>query len=48
MSKKVKDRYKNCTSYFFNDVINIKAFDPNNAKTDKKYSYIPHSDDIWV
>ena len=35
MSKKVKDRYKNCTSYFFNDVINIKAFDPNNAKTDK-------------
>ena len=24
------------TCYFFNDIINIEEFDPNNIKTDKK------------
>ena len=33
--------YKNCTYYFFNDIINIKIFDPNNIKIDEKsYKYI--------
>ena len=37
MSNKVKDiNIKNCTYYFFNDIINTKCFDPNNIKTDKK------------
>ena len=27
---------KNQTYYFFNDVINIENFDPNNIKIDKK------------
>ena len=37
MSKKVKDVYiKNRTYYFFNDIINIKNFDPNNIKIDEK------------
>ena len=27
---------KNHTYYFFNDIINIKNFDPNNIKTDEK------------
>ena len=37
MSKKIKDiDIKNCTCYFFNDRINIKNFDPNNIKKDKK------------
>ena len=37
MSNKVKDRdIKICTYYFFNDTINIKNFDPNNMKIDKK------------
>ena len=36
MSNKVKDiDIKNCTYYFFNDVINIKIFDPNNIKIDE-------------
>ena len=26
---------KNCTYYFFNDMINIKSFDPNQIKIDK-------------
>ena len=37
MSSKVKDiGIKNRTCYFFNDIINIKNFDPNNNKIDKK------------
>ena len=37
MCNKVKDiDIKNCTYYFFNDIINIKHFDPNNIKIDKK------------
>ena len=27
---------KNCTYYFFNDIINIKKFDPNKIKIDEK------------
>ena len=27
---------KNCTYYFFNDIVNIKYFDPNNMKLDEK------------
>ena len=37
MSNKVKDiDIKNRTYYFFDDIINIKTFDPNNIKIDKK------------
>ena len=37
MSFKVKDiDIKNRIYYFFNDVINIKNFDPNNIKLDEK------------
>ena len=37
MSNKVKDIYiNNRTYYFFNDIINIKNFDPNNIKIDEK------------
>ena len=37
MSNKVKDMsIKNHTYYFFDDVINIEIFDPNNFKIDKK------------
>ena len=37
MSNKVKDiDIRNCTYYFFNDIINIKNFDPNNIKIDEK------------
>ena len=37
MSNKVKDiDIKNRTYYFFNEIINIKNFDPNNIKTDEK------------
>ena len=37
MSKKIKDiSIKNHTYYFFNDIINIKIFDPNNIKIDEK------------
>ena len=33
MNNKVKDvNIKNRTYYFFNDMINIKNFDPNNVK----------------
>ena len=33
MSNKVKDiDIKKCTYYFFNDIINIKNFDPNDIK----------------
>ena len=42
MTKKVKDiRIKNHTYCFFDDIINIKNFDPNNNnnnKTDKYYN----------
>ena len=35
MSNKVKDiSIKNHTYYFFDDIINIKNFDPNNIKID--------------
>ena len=42
MSNKVKDiDKKNRTYYFFNDIINIKNFDPNNIKIDEKsYKYV--------
>ena len=37
MRNKVKDiDIKNRTYYFFNDIINIKNFDPNNIKIDEK------------
>ena len=37
MNSKVKDiNIKNRAYYFFNDIINIENFDPNNIKTDKK------------
>ena len=37
MSNKVKDiNIKNQTYYFFNDIINIENFDPNNIKIGKK------------
>ena len=37
MSNKVKDiNIKNHTYCFFNDIINIKNFDPNNIKIDEK------------
>ena len=37
MSNKVKDTdTKSSTYYFFNEIINIKNFDPNNIKTDEK------------
>ena len=37
MSNKVKDiDIKSRTYYFFNDIINIKNFDPNNIKIDEK------------
>ena len=43
MRNKVKDiDIKNQTYYFFNDIINIKSFDPNNIKIDEKsYKDIP-------
>ena len=37
MSYKVKDiDIKSRIYYFFNDIINIKNFDPNNIKLDEK------------
>ena len=37
MSYNVKDiDIKNHTYYFFNDIINMKNFDPNNMKIDEK------------
>ena len=37
MSNKVKDiDIKNCTYYFFNDIINIKNFGLNNIEIDEK------------
>ena len=35
-------KIKNCTYYFFNDMTNIKNFDPNRIITDKK----PHKNII--
>ena len=44
MSNKVKGiNIKNWTYYFFNDIIDIENFDPNNIKINKKskkYSYL--------
>ena len=58
MSNKVKDiNIKNCTYYFFNDMINIKNFDPNNIKIDEKsynniliyyIGYVTIKDSIYV
>ena len=37
MSNNVKDiNIKNCTYYFFNDIIYMKNFNPNNTKIDRK------------
>ena len=37
MSNKIKDiSLKNHTYFFFNDILNIKEFDPNNIKIDEK------------
>ena len=37
MSNKIKDiDIKNHRYYFFDDIINIKDFDPNNTKIDEK------------
>ena len=43
MSNKVKDiDITKRTYYFFNDIINIENFDPNNIKIDEKsYKDIP-------
>ena len=39
MSYKVKDiDIKNRTCFFFNDIINMKNFDPNDSKIDEKSS----------
>ena len=39
MSNKIKDIYiKIHTYYFFDDIFNIKTFDPNNIKVDKNLS----------
>ena len=35
MRKKIRD-IKSHTYYIFNDIINVKDFDPNNIKIDKK------------
>ena len=36
MSNKIKDiNIKNYTYYFFNDILNIKNFDPNKIKVDR-------------
>ena len=42
MSNKVKDiKIKNRTYYFFNDIINIENFDPNNINiAEKSYKKI--------
>ena len=38
MSNKIKDiDIKNRRCYFFNDIINIKNFDPNKVKTDTNW-----------
>ena len=37
MSNKFKDiDTKNCTYYYFDDMIDIKSFDPNKIKIDQK------------
>ena len=37
MSNKIKDiDIKNCTYYFFNVIISIKSFDPNEIKMNEK------------
>ena len=37
MSNKVRDIHiKNRTGHFFNDIIDVKIFDPNNIKIDEK------------
>ena len=36
MSNKFNISIENHTYYFFDDIINIKNFDPNNIKTDEK------------
>ena len=37
----VKDiNIKNHTYYFFNSIINIKDFDPDNIRIDEKYFYL--------
>ena len=43
MKTSVKDQNnKNRRNYFFDDIINIKNFDPNNIKIDEKsYKNIP-------
>ena len=44
MSNKVKDIDKtNHTFYFFDDIMNIKNFDLNNIRIDKKASYKKNS-----
>ena len=41
MNNKFKDiRMKSHTFYFFNDVINIKKFDPNDIKIDERHTKI--------
>ena len=40
MSNKVKDiNIKNRTYYFFNDIINIENFDPNDIKIDESLDW---------
>ena len=41
MSNKIKNiDFKIHTYYFFDDIINIKTFDPNNIKIDEKYNIL--------
>ena len=58
MSNNIKDiSIKNYTYCFFDDIINVKRFDPNNIKTDEKpykniliyyIRYITIKDSKWV
>ena len=36
MSRIKETNIKSCTYYFFDDIVNIKNFDPNRIKIDKK------------
>ena len=50
MSHKVEDiNIKNPTDYFFNDIIDIENFDPNNIKIDEKsYKNILNYNIVYV
>ena len=37
MDSKKEIHIKNCTYYFFDDMINVKVLDPNKINIDEKY-----------